>query len=138
VILTVLSIPEDRRLWDLAANPHSGRLLGAPVCALLLRGAAFEFRYEARFGRRFWDTAFAAGSFVATFVQGAALGALAAGLPMQNGDYAGGAFGCVTLHRPMWNRTMHRLRAAGGRLAHQEMRRSASRYRVQAAALASR
>lgn len=66
------------------------------VCALILRGVAFEFRYKATTTRRLWDAAFAIGSFVATFVQGAALGALAAGLPVQNGQFTGGTLGWLS------------------------------------------
>lgn len=66
------------------------------VCALILRGVAFEFRSKAKTSRRFWDVAFAAGSLVAAFVQGAALGALAAGLPVQDGQYTGGTFGWLS------------------------------------------
>lgn len=62
------------------------------LCALVLRGVAIEFRHRATISRPFWDAAFAGGSLVATFVQGAALGALATGLPIENGQYIGGAF----------------------------------------------
>lgn len=66
------------------------------LCALVLRGVAFEFRHRATVSRRFWDAAFAGGSLVATFVQGAALGALAAGLPVEKGQYIGGTFGWLS------------------------------------------
>jgi cytochrome bd ubiquinol oxidase subunit II len=66
------------------------------VLALVLRGVAFEFRAKATVSRAFWDAAFAVGSAVATFVQGAALGALAAGLPVRDGRYAGGVLGWVS------------------------------------------
>jgi len=66
------------------------------VCALVLRGVSFEFRSKARTSRRLWDAAFAGGSLVATFVQGAALGALVAGLPVQSGQYTGGTFGWLS------------------------------------------
>ena len=61
--------------------------------ALILRGVAFEFRAKALFARWIWDVAFAGGSLVATFIQGMTIGALAAGLPMQDGHYAGGTWG---------------------------------------------
>jgi cytochrome d ubiquinol oxidase subunit II len=61
--------------------------------ALILRGVAFEFRAKALFARWIWDVAFAGGSLVATFIQGVTVGALAAGLPMQDGHYAGGTWG---------------------------------------------
>ena len=62
--------------------------------ALILRGVAFEFRHNAADGWRWiWDVSFAGGSLVATFIQGVTIGALAAGLPMQEGHYAGGTWG---------------------------------------------
>jgi cytochrome bd ubiquinol oxidase subunit II len=67
------------------------------VCALILRGVAFEFRSKAMASRALWDIAFAGGSLVATFIQGVAVGALAEGLPFRSGEYAGGAFGWLTL-----------------------------------------
>lgn len=64
------------------------------LCALILRGVAFEFRYKAIVGFRwFWDLGFSAGSFAATFVQGMTVGALVEGLPMRDGHYVGGTFG---------------------------------------------
>jgi cytochrome bd ubiquinol oxidase subunit II len=67
------------------------------ICALILRGVSFEFRAKATHSRSFWDGAFAVGSLVATFVQGAALGALASGLPVQDGRYTGGPFGWLSV-----------------------------------------
>jgi cytochrome bd ubiquinol oxidase subunit II len=62
--------------------------------ALILRGVAFEFRSKALLGFRWvWDLGFSGGSLVAAFVQGVAVGALAKGLPMVDGHYAGGTFG---------------------------------------------
>ena len=66
------------------------------IAALILRGVSFEFRAKATRSRRFWDSAFAVGSLVAAFVQGAALGALAAGLPIVDGHYVGGTFGWLS------------------------------------------
>jgi cytochrome bd ubiquinol oxidase subunit II len=66
------------------------------VCALILRGVAFEFRHKATRTRRLWDVAFAGGSIIATFIQGVAVGALVQGLPVQGGYYAGGAFGWLS------------------------------------------
>jgi cytochrome bd ubiquinol oxidase subunit II len=60
--------------------------------ALILRGVAFEFRDKARGSRALWDGAFSAGSFIVAFVQGTAVGAIAAGVPIRNGQYAGGPF----------------------------------------------
>ena len=64
-----------------------------PVLLLLLglifRGVAFEFRY--RGARKFWNRGFFLGSAVAAFVQGAAVGAMIRGIPVVDGQYAGGA-----------------------------------------------
>jgi cytochrome bd ubiquinol oxidase subunit II len=66
------------------------------ICALILRGVSFEFRAQATSSRAFWDAAFAAGSLVAAFVQGTALGALLGGLPVHDGQYSGGTFGWLS------------------------------------------
>ena len=63
------------------------------LCALILRGVAFEFRYKSVGFRWFWDLGFAGGSLLATFVQGMTVGALVEGLPMKDGHYIGGTFG---------------------------------------------
>jgi cytochrome bd ubiquinol oxidase subunit II len=64
------------------------------LCALILRGVAFEFRSKALIGSRWiWGLSFAGGSLVATFIQGMTVGALVEGLPMKNGHYIGGTFG---------------------------------------------
>ena len=63
---------------------------------LILRGVAFEFRYKATTTRWLWDLGFAGGSLVASFVQGTAIGALAQGLKLENGVYAGGSFGWLS------------------------------------------
>jgi cytochrome bd ubiquinol oxidase subunit II len=57
---------------------------------LIFRGVAFEFRY--RGAKAFWDGAFCVGSVVAAFVQGAAVGAMIRGIPVKDGQFAGGAF----------------------------------------------
>jgi cytochrome bd ubiquinol oxidase subunit II len=64
--------------------------------ALILRGVAFEFRYNARASRAFWDVAFSTGSFIVAFVQGAAVGAIAAGVPIDNDRYVGGPLGWLS------------------------------------------
>ena len=64
--------------------------------ALILRGVAFEFRDKAAATRPLWDASFVGGSFVATFLQGAAVGGLVHGLPMAGDRYVGGAFGWVS------------------------------------------
>jgi cytochrome bd ubiquinol oxidase subunit II len=66
------------------------------LAGLILRGVAFEFRARADGSRRVWDIAFAGGSFVATFIQGMTVGALVEGLPIVNGQYAGGDFGWLS------------------------------------------
>jgi cytochrome d ubiquinol oxidase subunit II len=63
------------------------------LAGLILRGVAFEFRSKAERARWIWDWSFAGGSFAATFIQGMTVGALVEGLPMENGQYAGGDFG---------------------------------------------
>ena len=63
------------------------------LIGLIFRGVAFEFRFKAHDHERgLWDAAFAGGSLLATFCQGATLGAYLNGLPVQDGQYAGGAF----------------------------------------------
>jgi len=59
---------------------------------LIFRGVAFEFRLHSTRMRRFWDWGFCLGSTVAAFVQGAAVGAMMRGIPVADGQYAGGAF----------------------------------------------
>jgi len=59
---------------------------------LILRGVAFEFREKSVRLKPLWDLGFGAGSFVAAFVQGCAVGALVMGLPNSNGRFTGGAF----------------------------------------------
>jgi cytochrome d ubiquinol oxidase subunit II len=66
------------------------------LAGLILRGVAFEYRHRAEGSRWVWDTAFAGGSFAATFVQGMTVGALVEGLPVANGRYTGGDFGWLS------------------------------------------
>ena len=63
------------------------------LCALILRGVAFEFRYKSIGFRWLWDLGFAGGSLLATIIQGMTVGALVEGLPMKDGHYVGGTFG---------------------------------------------
>ncbi|MGO4406212.1 cytochrome d ubiquinol oxidase subunit II [Bosea sp. RAF48] len=60
---------------------------------LVLRGVAFEFRYKTQRFRWLWDSGFVAGSYVAAFIQGTAVGAIVLGLPIENGVYVGGPLG---------------------------------------------
>jgi cytochrome bd ubiquinol oxidase subunit II len=46
--------------------------------------------------RWIWDLSFAGGSFVAAFIQGLMVGALVEGLPISDGQYAGGEFGWLS------------------------------------------
>jgi len=66
------------------------------LLALVLRGVSFEFRWVAKPGHKWWDIAFAGGSTVAAFLQGAILGGLVQGVNVVDGQYAGGAFDWLT------------------------------------------
>jgi cytochrome d ubiquinol oxidase subunit II len=66
------------------------------LLGLILRGVAFEFRNKALASRWVWDVAFCGGSLVASFMQGAMVGALVEGLEFTNGEYSGGALGWLT------------------------------------------
>ncbi|CAH2599130.1 putative Cytochrome bd2, subunit II [Rhodovastum atsumiense] len=70
----------------------------AMLLALVFRGVAFEFRFRAatRRGREAWDFAFFAGSTLAAFCQGMALGGLLQGIRVENRAYAGGWFDWLT------------------------------------------
>ena len=65
------------------------------LAGLILRGVAFEYRNRTK-RRWIWDWSFAGGSLVATFIQGMTVGGLVQGLPMVNGQYSGGDFGCLS------------------------------------------
>jgi cytochrome d ubiquinol oxidase subunit II len=73
-------------------------VLIAMLLALVFRGVAFEFRFKAtsRWGREAWDLAFLAGSTVAAFCQGLALGGLLQGIRVVNRAYAGGWWDWLT------------------------------------------
>jgi len=58
---------------------------------LIFRGVAFEFRASAP-QRALWNRGFFLGSTVVAFVQGAAVGAMIRGIPVENGQYNGGSF----------------------------------------------
>lgn len=64
--------------------------------ALILRGVAFEFRYKTIAFRWVWNFSFAAGSLIATFVQGLVIGALVKGMPIVDGRYIGSSFGWLS------------------------------------------
>jgi cytochrome bd ubiquinol oxidase subunit II len=63
------------------------------LIGLIFRGIAFEFCFRSVRMRRVWDHGFSLGSTVVAFVQGAAVGAMLRGIPVQDGNYVGGAFG---------------------------------------------
>src|SRR5919108_6600945 len=63
------------------------------LAGLILRGVAFEYRYKTTRMRWLWNWSFVGGSFAASFIQGLTVGALVEGLPIVNGQYAGGEFG---------------------------------------------
>ncbi len=62
------------------------------LLGLILRGVSFEFRFKAQ-GRakRLWDYTFHFGSLIATFAQGAVLGAFVQGVAVAGRGYAGGS-----------------------------------------------
>jgi len=60
---------------------------------LIFRGIAFEFRFRSKRMRGVWDWGFFLGSTAVAFVQGAAVGAMMRGIPVVDGQYAGGPFG---------------------------------------------
>ena len=67
------------------------------LVGLVFRGVAFEFRSKTVEGkRRLWDHAFIGGSVTATFFQGVTLGAFLNGVPVADGNYAGGVFDWLT------------------------------------------
>ncbi|WP_305792042.1 cytochrome d ubiquinol oxidase subunit II [Methylophaga sp. SB9B] len=66
------------------------------LAGLIFRGVAFEFRFKANTTKYIWDWAFAGGSFVATFAQGAVVGAYVQGFATDNFVYVGGAFDWLT------------------------------------------
>lgn len=66
------------------------------LLALVFRGVAFEYRWRTVRWRRVWDVSFFGGSFVATLMQGIALGALVQGIEIKNRAYAGGWWDWLT------------------------------------------
>ncbi|AIR85044.1 ubiquinol oxidase subunit II [Pantoea sp. BL1] len=74
-------------LLDALSIPLTTMLIG-----LIFRGVAFEFRFKATEEHRpFWDKSFIAGSLLATFSQGVAVGAILNGFPVSGREYAGSA-----------------------------------------------
>jgi cytochrome d ubiquinol oxidase subunit II len=66
------------------------------LIALVFRGVAFEFRFKVHEHKPLWSRAFFFGSLFATFSQGVVLGTFVHGVPVENGQYAGGAFNWLT------------------------------------------
>src|ERR1700757_5267881 len=59
------------------------------LLALVLRGVAFEFRFQAtKYGRFWWDLAFCGGSIAAALCQGMILGGLTHGIQVSDNAYA--------------------------------------------------
>jgi cytochrome d ubiquinol oxidase subunit II len=59
------------------------------LAGIIFRGVAFEYRDRSVRMRPVWDKGFSTGSTVVAFVQGAAIGGVMRGLPVQNGQFAG-------------------------------------------------
>lgn len=67
------------------------------LAGLIWRGVAFEFRFKASPAHKpFWDKAFIWGSYIATFSQGAALGAFIGEFEVRDGVFIGGAMDWLT------------------------------------------
>jgi cytochrome d ubiquinol oxidase subunit II len=66
------------------------------LAGLIFRGVAFEFRFKATKNKHLWNWAFFGGSTVASFAQGAVIGAYVQGFETENFRYVGGAFDWLT------------------------------------------
>jgi len=66
------------------------------LLALIFRGVAFEFRFQRPWITRFWARGFCAGSALATFAQGAVLGAFIQGFRVSGRDFAGTSWDWLT------------------------------------------
>ncbi len=67
------------------------------LIGLILRGVAFEFRFKAdEAHKELWDKAFICGSYLATFMQGVALGAFIKGFEVEKEVFAGGPLDWIT------------------------------------------
>ncbi len=59
------------------------------LIGLIFRGVAFEYREQALKARGLWEWGFVVGSTVVTIVQGAAIGTMILGLPIEGTTYVG-------------------------------------------------
>ncbi|WP_043525810.1 cytochrome d ubiquinol oxidase subunit II [Litchfieldella xinjiangensis] len=66
------------------------------VAGLIFRGVAFELRFKAHRSRPLWNVAFAGGSMVAAFAQGAVVGAYILGFETESSTFSGGPFDWLT------------------------------------------
>ncbi|WP_010179316.1 cytochrome d ubiquinol oxidase subunit II [Glaciecola sp. HTCC2999] len=66
------------------------------LAGLIFRGVAFEFRFKAKTSKYLWNWSFAAGSTVATFAQGAVVGAYIQGFETEGFVYSGGPLDWLT------------------------------------------
>jgi|SRR5579863_1645075 len=66
------------------------------LMCLIFRGVSFEIRAKAKRTKPMWDLAFIGGSTGAALFQGIALGAFLQGIPVEDGQFAGDAFGWLT------------------------------------------
>ena len=66
------------------------------LAGLIFRGVAFEFRFKARTSKYLWNWSFAVGSTVASFAQGAVVGAYIQGFETANGVFVGDALDWLT------------------------------------------
>lgn len=66
------------------------------LAGLIFRGISFEFRFKSSKNRHWWNRAFCWGSAVATFAQGAVVGAYIQGFAVEDFVYVGSAFDWLT------------------------------------------
>jgi cytochrome d ubiquinol oxidase subunit II len=66
------------------------------LAGLIFRGVAFEFRFKSSARRYWWDRAFFGGSTVASFAQGAVVGAYIQGFETDGFQYVGGPLDWLT------------------------------------------
>ncbi len=66
------------------------------LIGLILRGIAFEFRFKASKYQRIWDSCFAGGATLASFMQGIVLGRFIEGFPAIDGKFIGAQYEWLT------------------------------------------